>query len=176
MSHVDETGRLQMVDVGGKEITRRRAVAEGRIATSAEAVAQVVERRAAKGDVLAAARVAGIAAAKRTAELIPLCHTVAIDSVKVEITAPGAAAQGAAAGPLEKELGGGGWAGPGFLVRAEAVATGRTGVEMEALTAVSGALLTLYDMLKAVDRAMEIGALRLLLKEGGRSGRWRRDG
>ncbi len=154
------------MDVGEKDVTRRRAVAEGRIATSAEAVDRVVENRAAKGDVLAAARIAGISAAKRTSEWIPLCHAVAVDSVVVEIRPVG--------GTAGEESGDGDWKGPGFVVRAAAMATGRTGVEMEALTAVSGALLTLYDMLKAVDRAMEIGGVRLLVKEGGRSGRWTR--
>ena len=166
MTHVDGSGRVKMVDVGEKEVTRRRAVAEGRISTSAEAVAQVLESRAAKGDVLAAARIAGISAAKRTSEWIPLCHSVPIDSVGVEIR-PVEGADG-------EDSSEGDWKGPGFVVKAEAVATGRTGVEMEALTAVSGTLLTLYDMLKAVDRAMEIGGVRLLLKEGGRSGRWTR--
>ena len=167
LTHTDDAGHVHMVDVGGKAITRRRAVARGCIRTSEEALRAVLENRAGKGDVLAAARIAGIAAAKRTAELIPLCHPVPLDTVRVEITPlSGEAGEGAAST--------GSGAGPGFEVRAEALASHRTGVEMEAFTAVAGALLTLYDMLKAVDRGMEIGAVHLVLKEGGRSGTWKR--
>lgn len=175
LSHVGASGEARMVDVGGKEISRRRAVAEGRIATSAEALGQVLSNRAAKGDVLAVSRVAGIAAAKRTAEWIPLCHSLPVDALRVEILPVGPAAAALEAPALFMELPVDDWPGPGFRVRAEALTSARTGVEMEALTAVSATLLTLYDMLKAVDRGMQIEGIALLLKQGGRSGLWRRD-
>jgi cyclic pyranopterin phosphate synthase len=143
-----------MVDVAGKPATERTAIAEGTIRMSHEAF-ELIERRAApKGEVLAAAELAGVAAAKRTAELIPLCHPLPLDHVLVEAI-------------LEPAL-------PGVRVRATARAVARTGVEMEALTAVSVALLTVYDMVKAADRAMEISAIRLLAKSGGKSGTWQR--
>ena len=155
LSHVDEAGRARMVSVAEKPITLRTAVAEGAIRMSAVAFPQVAEGAVAKGDVLTVSQVAGTLAAKRTAELIPLCHPLNLDQVAVEAT-PDAAL-------------------PGVRVRAVAKAQGRTGVEMEALTAVSVALLTIYDMVKAVDRGMEIERVRLLEKTGGRHGAWRRD-
>lgn len=154
LSHVDQAGRARMVDVGDKPITARTAVAEGAIRMSAEAYRLVAEQAVAKGDVLAVSEVAGILAAKRTAELIPLCHSLGLDHVEVE------------AG-LDERL-------PGVRVRAAVKAVGRTGVEMEALTAVSVALLTVYDMVKGADRSMEIQGVRLLEKTGGRRGDWRR--
>jgi cyclic pyranopterin phosphate synthase len=143
-----------MVDVGGKTVWSRAATAEGSIIMSPEAFELVRENRGPKGDVLTTAELAGTMGAKRTADLIPLCHPVRID--RVVITAE-----------LNPRL-------PGVTVRAKASATDRTGVEMEALTAVAVALLTVYDMVKAADRGMEIGAIRLLEKSGGRSGTWTR--
>jgi cyclic pyranopterin phosphate synthase len=157
LSHVDEAGRARMVDVGDKPVTVRSAVAEGAIRMSADAFRLVAEQggTVAKGDVLGVSEVAGTLAAKRTAELIPLCHALGgLDHVAVEAT-------------LDDAL-------PGVRVRAAVKAVGRTGVEMEALTAVSVALLTVYDMVKAVDRGMEIERVRLLEKTGGTRGDWRR--
>lgn len=150
-THLDDTGAAHMVDVGAKPATERRAVAGGRIAMSAEALEAIRSGNAPKGDVLSTARIAGIMAAKRTADLIPLCHPIALTSVTVEFE----------------------WEETGIAVRAVAGTTGPTGVEMEALTAASVALLTLYDMAKALDRAMILGDIRLLEKSGGRSGNWR---
>jgi len=155
LSHIDAAGRARMVDVGDKPITARAAVAEGEIRMSAVAYRLVAEQAAAKGDVLGVSEVAGTLAAKRTAELIPLCHPVGVDHVAVE-------------SELDDEL-------PGVRVRATVRAVGRTGVEMEALTAVSVALLTVYDMVKAADRGMEILGVRLVEKTGGSRGDWRRD-
>jgi len=155
LSHVDEAGRARMVDVGDKPVTVRTAVAEGAIRMSQEAFRLVAEQQVAKGDVLAVSEVAGTLAAKRTADLIPLCHPLGLDHVEVAAT-------------LEEGL-------PGVRVRAAAKAVGRTGVEMEALTAVSVALLTVYDMVKAADRGMVIENVRLLEKTGGTHGDWRRD-
>lgn len=143
-----------MVDVSGKEETRRTAVAEGEIRMSREAFSLVERNAGPKGDVLVTAELAGTMAAKRTAELIPLCHPIPLERVEVEAV-------------LDSEL-------PGVRVRATVVTTARTGVEMEALTAAGVALLTVYDMVKAADRGMEITNLRLLEKSGGRSGEWRR--
>jgi cyclic pyranopterin monophosphate synthase len=154
LSHVDAAGRARMVDVGDKPITVRTAVAEGSIRMSAEAYRLVADQAVAKGDVLAVSEVAGTLAAKRTAELIPLCHPVGLDHVEVDAV-------------LDEAL-------PGVRVRAAARAVGRTGVEMEALTAVSVALLTIYDMVKAIDRGMELLGVRLLEKTGGTHGDWRR--
>ena len=153
LTHVDADGDAHMVDVGDKAITRREAVAEGFVTLGPDALAAVVERTAKKGDVLATAQLAGIQAAKHTSDLVPLCHPIPLDAVDVTLAVDGT------------------------RVRCEARvrATWRTGVEMEALTAVSAALLTVYDMLKAVDRGMEIGPVRLLAKTGGRSGSWTRD-
>lgn len=150
LTHLDEAGRARMVDVGAKDVTSRTAVAEGFIAMKPETLALVRSGGAPKGDVLAAARIAGIMAAKKTSELIPLCHPLALTKAAVDFT------------PSEAPA--------GFHIRAEVSVTGQTGVEMEALTAVSVAGLTLYDMLKAVDRGMEISGIRLASKTGGRSG------
>jgi len=154
LSHVDAAGRARMVDVSDKPITVRTAVAEGSIRMSAEAYRLVAHQAVAKGDVLAVSEVAGTLAAKRTGELIPLCHPLGLDHVEVDAR-------------LDETL-------PGVRVRAAARAVGRTGVEMEALTAVSVALLTVYDMVKAVDRGMAIERVRLLEKTGGTHGDWRR--
>lgn len=151
LTHLDETGAARMVDVGGKPETARAATAKGSIRMSAEAFAAVRERGGPKGDVLAAARIAGIMAAKKTAELIPLCHPLALDAVTVDF----AFLEGA------------------VEVSAHASLTGRTGVEMEAMTACSVALLTIYDMAKALDKGMVIEAVRLVEKTGGKSGDWR---
>lgn len=150
-THLDETGAAHMVDVGAKPATQRRAVAAGRIAMSAEALEAIRTGNAPKGDVISTARIAGIMGAKRTADLIPLCHPLALTRVGVDFE----------------------WEADGISVTATAATTGPTGVEMEALTAASVALLTLYDMAKALDRAMTIGDIRLLEKSGGRSGNWR---
>jgi cyclic pyranopterin monophosphate synthase len=154
LSHLDERGRPRMVDVGDKPESDRSAVAEGAVRMSAEAFEVVAAQALAKGDVLAVAEVAGTMGAKRTGELIPLCHPVGLDLVQVEAR-------------LEPEL-------PGVRVTATAKATGRTGVEMEALTAAVVACLTVYDMVKAVDRGMVIEEVRLLSKTGGTRGDWRR--
>ena len=151
LTHLDEAGAARMVDVGGKAITARTAVAEGRISMSADTLAAIRDGAAKKGDVLATARIAGIMAAKRTAELIPLCHPLPISSVAVDLELHESSVR----------------------VTATVATTGQTGVEMEALTAVSVALLTLYDMVKALDRGMRIEGVRLLEKRGGKSGDWR---
>lgn len=151
-THLDGAGRVRMVDVGDKPVTRRTAVAEGTIRMKAETLEAVQEGQIEKGEALAVARLAAIQGAKRTASLIPLCHPLPIDAVEVEIQ------------PLP-DL-------PGYRVRVSVSAEWRTGVEMEALTGVSMALLTLYDMCKALDRGMELGPVRLSSKRGGRSGDW----
>jgi cyclic pyranopterin phosphate synthase len=155
LSHVDETGRARMVDVADKPVTRRTAMAEGMVRMSAEAFALVRENAISKGDVLRIAEVAGIMGGKRAGELIPLCHPLLLDAVRVECT-------------TDPTL-------PGVRVTANAVATGRTGVEMEALTAVAMACLTVYDMVKAVDRGMVVEGIRLLEKTGGTRSDWRKD-
>jgi cyclic pyranopterin phosphate synthase len=155
LTHLDETGAARMVDVSDKDVTTRVAVAIGAVRMRAETLALVTAGAAAKGDVIATARIAGIMAAKRTHELIPLCHPLPLQSVKIDIAA-------------DESL-------PGLRVTATAKVTGRTGVEMEALTAASVACLTIYDMAKAVDRGMVIEGIRLLEKSGGRSGDWRAD-
>lgn len=154
LTHVDASGKPRMVDVGNKPATARVAVAEGAIRMSREAFGLVERNAGPKGDVLTTAEVAGIMGAKRTAELIPLCHPLPLDHAEVR------------AG-LDPEL-------PGVRVRATIRTTGRTGVEMEAITAVMVALLTVYDMVKAGDRGMEIENVRLVEKSGGRSGDWQR--
>jgi cyclic pyranopterin phosphate synthase len=156
LSHLNSSGEVHMVDVADRPLTQREAVAEGFIRMDPAVLALVLEGRAAKGDVLAVARVAAIQAAKRTWELIPLCHPIALSGVGVAIEA---AADGS-----------------GLRLQASARTTGATGVEMEALTAVQVGLLTLYDMVKSADPAMTIGPVRLLSKSGGRHGDWRRDG
>ena len=150
LTHLDERGAARMVDVGDKAVTARVAVAEGHIRLSTEALAAIMEGAVKKGDVLATARIAGIMAAKRTSDLIPLCHPLPLSSVVVDL-APGEGC---------------------ITATATARTTGQTGVEMEALTAVSVALLTIYDMAKALDRAMVIEGVRLLEKRGGKSGDW----
>jgi cyclic pyranopterin phosphate synthase len=143
-----------MVDVGDKSVTDREAIAEGQITLGPEALAAVVERRAKKGDVLAVAQLAGIQAAKRTSEIVPLCHPLPLTGVKVDLAVDEAQSC--------------------VVARARVRTTWRTGVEMEALTSVTAALLTVYDMLKAVDKGMVISEIRLLSKQGGRSGSWER--
>lgn len=152
LSHVDRQGRVRMVDVGDKPATRREAVAQGSVTMSAAARRLIRAGEVAKGDPLQAARLAGIMAAKRTSDLIPLCHPLALSHVSVDLT------------PTRT----------GYRIAARVATTGPTGVEMEALTAVAVAALTIYDMLKAVDRTMVIGELRLTEKRGGRSGDYRR--
>lgn len=151
LTHLDSQGQARMVDVGGKAASARSAAATGRIRMSAAALTTVREGSGPKGDVFAAARIAGIMAAKKTAELIPLCHSLALDQVTIEFE-------------FEDDA-----------IRATAMAslTGKTGVEMEAMTATSIALLTIYDMAKAVDKGMVIEGVRLLAKSGGKSGDWR---
>jgi cyclic pyranopterin monophosphate synthase len=155
LSHVDERGRARMVDVAAKEPSDRAAVAEGAVRMSAEALDQVAAATISKGDVLAVAEIAGTMAAKRTAELIPLCHPIGLDAIDVEAR-------------MDPTL-------PGVRIVARARLHGRTGVEMEALTAVAVACLTVYDMVKAVDRSMSIEGIRLLSKTGGTRGDWHRD-
>lgn len=160
LTHVDEKGDVRMVDVSDKIPTKRVAKAEGTILMHPETQAMVLQDKAEKGDVLACARVAGIMAAKRTSDLIPMCHPLPITKAKVEI-------EPIMAGEREDGR-------VGFHVVATTGVIGVTGIEMEALTAASVACLTVYDMCKAVDRGMEITDVRLLLKEGGRSGTWER--
>jgi len=156
LSHLDDSGKARMVDVGDKATTRRRAVARGSVRLGERAYALLRENRLAKGDALAVARLAGIQAAKRTDEWIPLCHSVPLSHLDVEFEPDDAGSR--------------------LHVRATASATWTTGVEMEALVAVSAACLALYDMAKAVDRGIAIEDIRLLEKSGGRSGDWRSDG
>jgi cyclic pyranopterin phosphate synthase len=155
LTHLDATGRARMVDVGDKAVSERRAVARAVVRVSPETARQVAAGDAPKGDVLGVARIAGIQAAKRTAELIPLCHPLALSFVGVE------------AG-IDAEAG-------AITVTAEARTTGQTGVEMEAMTAASVAALTVYDMVKGLERGAEIADVVLLEKSGGRSGHWTRD-
>jgi cyclic pyranopterin phosphate synthase len=152
LTHFDAEGAARMVDVGEKAATKREAVARGAVRMAPETLAIVREGRAKKGDVLAVARLAGIMAAKRTADLIPLCHPLALTSVALDLSVEETA--------------------PRVTIEARVGTTGQTGVEMEALTAVSVAALTVYDMLKAVDRAMVIEDVRLTFKDGGKSGRY----
>lgn len=151
LTHLDEAGNAAMVDVSAKPATEREAIAEGRITMSAEALAAIRDGAVKKGDVLATARIAGIMAAKKTSELIPLCHPLMLSKVAVDFNFEGNA----------------------IRVTGMARLTGQTGVEMEALTATSIALLTIYDMAKALDKGMVIGGVRLLEKRGGKSGDWR---
>ena len=155
LTHLDDNGRARMVDVSDKPATAREAVAEGLIRMAPETLALALGGGGKKGDVRAVAEIAGVMAAKRTAELIPLCHPLALSKVVVEVAEAGEGIVG-------------------LSVTARVRTTGPTGVEMEALTAVSVACLTLYDMLKAVDKAMTIDGVRLLEKTGGASGSWRR--
>lgn len=151
LTHLDAAGKARMVDVGGKAESHRIAVACGQISMSAAALEAIRDGAVPKGDVLAAARIAGIMAAKKTADLIPLCHPLALDAVTVDFVIEDGAVQ----------------------ATASAMLTGRTGVEMEALTAVSIALLTIYDMIKALDKGMAISGIRLIEKHGGKSGDWK---
>lgn len=155
LTHVDASGKANMVDVGDKAVTQRVAQAEGHVVMLPETLALIRSGEARKGDVLAAARIAGIMAAKRTHELIPLCHQLNLTKVQVDCT-------------IDEAL-------PGVRVTSEARVTGQTGVEMEVLTAVSVACLTIYDMVKAADRGMRIEGIRLLAKSGGKSGDFRAD-
>jgi cyclic pyranopterin monophosphate synthase len=153
LSHLNRGGEARMVDVTAKPATEREAVAEGRVVMAARTLDLVLAGNAKKGDVLGAARIAGTMAAKRTHELIPLCHPLPVSNIAVDIEP-------------ERKL-------PGLKVRARVKVTGRTGVEMEALTAVAVACLTIYDMVKAVERGMRIEGIRLLEKRGGKSGHYR---
>jgi cyclic pyranopterin phosphate synthase len=155
LTHLSPTGEAHMVDVSAKDATQRVAVAEGRVVMLPETLALIIAGDAKKGDVLGTARIAGIMAAKRTHELIPLCHPLALNQVTVDLTPDEAL--------------------PGIRVKASARVTGKTGVEMEALTAVSVACLTIYDMCKAVDRFMRIDGIGMTQKSGGKSGDWSRD-
>lgn len=154
LTHLDGAGAARMVDVGAKADTLRSATAEGTIRMTPEAFRLVADGAVTKGDVLTVSQIAGTMAAKRTAELIPLCHPLGLDHIAVQAS-------------LDDGL-------PGVRVQATVRTTGKTGVEMEALTAVSVALLTVYDMVKSADRRMELGAIRLLEKTGGSRGDWRR--
>ena len=154
LTHVDRRGRPRMVDVSAKPATARRAVAEAEVAVSAETLSLVIDGGGSKGDVLTVAELAGVMGGKRTAELIPLCHPIALTDLVVTITPDRAASV--------------------LRIRAEAATTGPTGVEMEAMTAVSVAALTVYDMVKGVERGVEVRGLRLVSKTGGKSGEWHR--
>jgi cyclic pyranopterin phosphate synthase len=153
LTHLDEDGAAHMVDVSAKNVTMRQAIASGRITMSAEAREAIAQGLVKKGDVLAVARVAGIMGAKKTSDLIPLCHPLPLSSVAIDLQVDD----------------------QGVIATATARTNGQTGVEMEALTAVSTALLTVYDMAKAMDKAMIISDIRLLEKTGGKSGDWKRD-
>ena len=152
LTHFDDAGQAHMVDVGAKPVTDRVAVAVGAVRMAPDTLQHVIDGTSKKGDVLGVARLAGIMGAKRTADLIPLCHPIPITKVAVDLSA-------------DPTL-------PGVRIEATVKTTGQTGIEMEALTAVSTAALTVYDMLKAVDRAMVIDGVRLILKDGGKSGRY----
>lgn len=155
LSHVDNRGRAQMVDVSAKAVTRRRAEAEGEIRMERSTLDAIRANTVKKGDVLTVARLAAVGGAKRTADLIPLCHPLSLDGIDVTVEP-------------EPEL-------PGICLNVAVTTEGRTGVEMEALCGVSAGLLAVYDMCKAMDRGMEIGPIRLTYKAGGASGEWRRD-
>ena len=151
LTHIDDEGNARMVDVGGKATSRREALAEGWIQLSPDAYLAVIEGDVAKGDVLSVAQIAGIQAAKKTSDLIPLCHPLALSGIQVHLT------------PVEDHR---------IRVEARVRCEGKTGVEMEALTAVSGALLCVYDMLKAIDKGLVMGPIQLCSKSGGASGDW----
>ncbi len=153
LTHINERGEAHMVDVGGKAITKRIAVAQGHIKMLPQTLEMITSGNAKKGDVIATARIAGIMAAKKTPELIPLCHPIALTKVTIEIEPDTSI--------------------PGYTVRATTQVEGPTGVEMEALTACTIACLTIYDMAKAVDRGMQIGPIELVEKSGGKSGHWK---
>ena len=158
LSHLDRDGQARMVDVSSKKPSPRRATAEGFVRMRAETYANIVSGEEPKGNVLGVARIAGIQAAKRTGQLIPLCHPLPLDSIRIDFS-------WVDADDSEERL---------LRIEAEAAVTAKTGVEMEALTAVSVAALTIYDMVKAIDRGMTIEGIRLLEKRGGKSGHWRR--
>jgi cyclic pyranopterin phosphate synthase len=160
LTHLDDAGRAAMVDVGAKDVTARRAMAEGFVLLLPETLRAIAEERVPKGEVLAVARVAGIMAAKRTGELIPLCHPLPVESVTVDFDLPGFEPD---AGETRVRL----------RVKAVATISAKTGVEMEALTAVSVAALTIYDMCKAIDKGIVIDGVRLLEKSGGKSGNYK---
>ena len=153
LTHLDEQGRARMVDVGGKDVTHRTATARAEVLLSPETLTVVLDGSVPKGDVLTVARIAGITGGKKTPELIPLTHPIGIDSLKVEVVP-------------DKDI-------PGILVEATATTTGKTGVEMEAMTAVSIAALTVYDMLKSLEKGIIVSNVRLVHKDGGKSGEWR---
>ncbi|MPQ94760.1 cyclic pyranopterin monophosphate synthase MoaC [Thioclava sp. JE_KL1] len=156
LSHFDKDGQAHMVDVSDKEVTDRIAVAEGRVVMLPETLNYVLKGTAKKGDVLGIARIAGIMAAKKTSDLIPLCHPLPITKVTLDLEPDEAL--------------------PGVRIRATVKTSGQTGVEMEALTAVSAAALTVYDMLKAVEKSMQIEGIRVVLKDGGKSGKYEAEG
>ena len=156
LSHLDEKGRVRMVDVTEKPVTERRAAAYGEVRAATDTIRKISADEMGKGDVLTTAKIAGISAAKKTGDLIPMCHPIPLDHVKIDISLDEDAAR--------------------IGILATALSSGKTGVEMEALTAVSVAALTIYDMCKAVDRTMEIATILLVEKEGGRSGRFIRPG
>ncbi|MAQ38777.1 molybdenum cofactor biosynthesis protein C [Thioclava sediminum] len=156
LSHFDKDGQAHMVDVSDKEVTDRIAVAEGRVVMLPETLDYVLKGTAKKGDVLGIARIAGIMAAKKTSDLIPLCHPLPITKVTLDLEPDEAL--------------------PGVRIRATVKTSGQTGVEMEALTAVSAAALTVYDMLKAVEKSMQIEGIRVVLKDGGKSGKYEAEG
>jgi len=156
LSHVDEAGRARMIDVGAKPVTERMAIAEGEVRMRPETLALIRQNTLEKGDALAVAQVAGIQAAKRTAELIPFCHPLPLDHLSVDFE-------------LDEAL-------PGVRIKATARSTGKTGVEMEALTAVSVAALTIYDMAKSAEKSMRIENVRLVKKSGGKSGVYEENG
>jgi len=158
LTHIDQYGKAKMVDVTEKVDTHRIAIAEGKVYMKSETLDKIEASEIAKGDVLAVARIAGIMSAKRTSELIPLCHNILITSVKVDFTSF-----------REREL-------SGLIIRSEVISSGKTGVEMEALTAVSVSALAIYDMCKAIDKGMRISDIRLLEKRGGKSGTWTAEG
>lgn len=153
LTHLDEKGRARMVDIGEKESTHRTAIARADVLMSPLTLSAIIDGQVAKGDVLAVARIAGIMGAKKTPDLIPLTHPIGLDSMKVELTA-------------DMDL-------PGVRIEARAATRGKTGVEMEALTAVSVAALTIYDMLKSVEKGIRISNVRLIYKDGGKSGVYR---
>ena len=158
LTHIDESGKARMVDVTPKSDTHRIAIAEGKIYMKSSTLDMIEASEIAKGDVLAVARIAGIMSAKRTAELVPLCHTILLTGVNVDFTSfrnDGTS---------------------GIAIRSKVISSGKTGVEMEALTAISVSALTIYDMCKAIDRGMRISDIRLIEKRGGKSGTWTADG
>ena len=155
VTHLDEQGRARMVDVGSKDTTHRTATARAEVLLSQEILTVVLDGEVPKGDVFAVARIAGITGGKKTPELIPLTHPIGIDSLKVEVVP-------------DKDL-------PGIRIEATATTTGKTGVEMEAMTAVSVAALTVYDMLKSLEKGIRVSNVRLVHKAGGKSGEWRSD-